>query len=204
MGQQPVERESGRHWHNHITSGQLIFGNGSSAYGYAATSTGPVQSLPAYITVHGGQADGSGGDVEILGGNPAQVGKGGTIYLTAGIGSGNPGTGGDGGDIVLTPGSSAYGATGIVKVMANNIQIGGETLTDPGVSGTFGLLEANQTWTGTNTFSKGTAATTTVNFGEMGAATSKVCFNTKTSSGLDMHFYFNDSFQMVTGSGSCQ
>jgi hypothetical protein len=73
----------------------------------------------------------------------------------------------------------------------------------PDADGTFGLLQANQKWTGNNTFSKGPSATTTVNFGEMGDATSHTCFNTKNTDGADISFYFVGT-SMVVESNTCQ
>jgi hypothetical protein len=68
---------------------------------------------------------------------------------------------------------------------------GDSQLTVPDASGTIGLREADQTWAGTNTFSKGDNATTTVNFGLQGAVNgSHVCFNTKNTDGEDISFYF--------------
>lgn len=73
----------------------------------------------------------------------------------------------------------------------------------PDFSGTFGLLEATQKWTGVNTFSAGASATTTVNFGEMGDATSHVCFNTKNTDGDDISFFFVGT-SMVVENNACQ
>ena len=69
-------------------------------------------------------------------------------------------------------------------------------------SGIFALLESNQTWSGENTFSKGASATTTVNFGEVGDASSHACFNTKNTDGDDISFYFVGT-QMVVENNSC-
>jgi hypothetical protein len=73
----------------------------------------------------------------------------------------------------------------------------------PDGGGTFGIIEANQKWTGTNTFSKGTG-TTTMTFGTLGDTSSKVCFNTKNSAGQDASFYINNDFQMVISPSLCQ
>lgn len=80
---------------------------------------------------------------------------------------------------------------------------GNPIFTFPDYSGTFGLLEATQTWTGDNTFSKGASATTTVNFGEIGDATSHSCFNTKNTDGQDISFYFVGT-AMVVENNACQ
>lgn len=75
--------------------------------------------------------------------------------------------------------------------------------TFPDFSGTLGLLEAGQTWSGENTFSKGASATTTVTFGELGDSSSKTCFNTKNTAGDDISFYFVGT-TMVVESNVCQ
>ena len=72
----------------------------------------------------------------------------------------------------------------------------------PSYSGTFGLLETSQIWTGNNTFSKGTG-TTTVNFGTIGDSTSHVCFNTKNTDGDDISFFFVGT-SMVVENNACQ
>ena len=72
----------------------------------------------------------------------------------------------------------------------------------PNTDGTFGLLEADQTWTGNNTFSKGTG-TTTVNFGTMGDVTSHACFNTKNTDGQDVSFYIVGT-SIVVEANACQ
>lgn len=52
--------------------------------------------------------------------------------------------------------------------------------------------------------SRGASATTTVNFGEVGSATSKACFNTKNVSGADISFYFNAANALVVESNLCR
>jgi len=59
------------------------------------------------------------------------------------------------------------------------------TLTFPDLSGRVAVLEADQKWTGANTFDQGPTGTTTVNFGHMASSTSHVCFNTKNTDGAD-------------------
>jgi hypothetical protein len=73
----------------------------------------------------------------------------------------------------------------------------------PDASGTFGLLQANQAWTGANTFAQSPIGTTTVNFGQMGSSTSHVCFNTKNTDGQDISFFFVGT-SMVVESNVCQ
>jgi|SRR6266545_3512806 hypothetical protein len=68
--------------------------------------------------------------------------------------------------------------------------------------GTFGILEIDQTWTGNNTFSKGTG-TTTVTFGTLGDTSSKVCFNTKNTNGQDVSFFIVGT-SIVVQSNVCQ
>ena len=52
--------------------------------------------------------------------------------------------------------------------------------------------------------SQGASATTTVNFGEVGSATSKACFNTKNVAGSDISFYFNAANALVVESNLCR
>lgn len=58
----------------------------------------------------------------------------------------------------------------------------------PNESDTLSLLEANQSWTGSNTFNMGPAATTTVSFGQIGSTTSRVCFNANIQTGMTYPF----------------
>ena len=73
----------------------------------------------------------------------------------------------------------------------------------PDYNGTFGLLEANQNWTGANTFDQGPVGTTTVNFGHMGSSTSHVCFNTKNTDGQDVSFFIVGT-SIVVEANACQ
>jgi hypothetical protein len=98
---------------------------------------------------------------------------------------------------------SATGGNGQARLKLNQLTQE-RSYSFPDADGTFGLLEANQTWTGDNTFSKGASATTTVTFGTLGDTSSKVCFNTKNSAGQDASFYINNDFQLVIASGTCQ
>jgi hypothetical protein len=66
-----------------------------------------------------------------------------------------------------------------------------------------GLLEADQIWSGGNTFSKGASATTTINLGEIGDATSHACFNTKNTDGQDVSFYIVGT-SIVVENNLCQ
>jgi hypothetical protein len=52
--------------------------------------------------------------------------------------------------------------------------------------------------------SSGASATTTVNFGTVGSATSKACFNTKNVSGDDISFYFNAANGLVVEGNLCR
>ena len=122
---------------------------------------------------------GNGGDVVLLGGNKAGTGIGGLIKLKNG--------------------SSVQFATLNTSLLASS----DKTFQFPNLSGTFGLLEANQTWSGDNAFSKGTSATTTVMFGEPGDLSSKACFNTKNTDGNDISFYFVGT-TMVVEDNVCQ
>src|SRR3990167_3185445 len=92
---------------------------------------------------------------------------------------------------ITMPASGRYAFFGPQPaILDTNSLTADRDFTFPNVSGTFGLLEVDQTWSGANTFSKGASATTTVNFGEIGDSTSHACFNTKNTDGNDISFYF--------------
>jgi len=87
-------------------------------------------------------------------------------------------------------------ANGILKF--DQLSSTDKVFTFPNFSGTLGLLEIDQTWSGTNTFSKGASATTTVDFGTLGDATSRACFNTKDAvTGGDVSFYIANGAMVV-------
>jgi hypothetical protein len=97
-----------------------------------------------------------------------------------------------------------FGETSAGAILDLNALTSDRTLTVPNASGTFGLLQAAQTWSGTNTFNQGASATTTVNFGQMGSSTSHVCFNTKDAvTGNDVSFYIANG-AMVVENNSCR
>jgi hypothetical protein len=73
----------------------------------------------------------------------------------------------------------------------------------PDFSGTLGVLEADQTWTGANTFDQGSIGTATINFGHMGSSTSHVCFNTKNTDGQDVSFFIVGT-SIVVEANVCQ
>jgi hypothetical protein len=108
-------------------------------------------------------------------------------------------------DVATNTLSIYKGNTGVHGALLLDIDalIGGKTLTFRDLSGTVSLLEADQTWTGNNTFSKGTAATTTVNIGELGDVTSHACFNTKNTDGQDVSFYIVGT-SIVVEANVCQ
>ena len=181
--------------------------------------------------IHGGPAGLNGGNVTItneadypdgvfsgggdLEGGTIQSSNGGAEggAVSAGRAEWTSGTGWKGGDVRLIPGPVSgtpgapgkilFGSFGVEASFDLNSLSTERTFSFPDISGTFGLLEVDQKWTGTNTFSKGTAATTTVNFGEMGDATSHVCFNTKNTDGQDISFYFVGT-SMVVENNACQ
>lgn len=78
-----------------------------------------------------------------------------------------------------------YNAVGIG---ANSVVLGNDSITTTALKGNVGV----GTTTPTTKFhvTSGASATTTVNFGEVGSATSKSCFNTKNTAGTDISFYF--------------
>jgi hypothetical protein len=167
-----------------------------------------------------GSGDGQGGDVTVEAGQGGDTGNGGSADVTGGDGGPNGGNGGSvliragtpqggnnnsGGDIVITGGDglAVNSSGGNVSIRSGSKTGSGEIgviqfssgganrlFKFPNFSGVFGLVEADQTWTGTNTFNKGASATTTVNFGMIGDATSRACFNTKdAATGGDVSFY---------------
>ncbi|OGC80570.1 hypothetical protein A2943_03515 [Candidatus Adlerbacteria bacterium RIFCSPLOWO2_01_FULL_51_16] len=105
---------------------------------------------------------------------------------------------------ITMPASGRYAFFGPQPaILDTNSLTADRDFTFPNVSGTFGLLEVDQTWSGANTFSKGASATTTVNFGEIGDSTSHACFNTKNTDGNDISFYFVGT-SMVVENNICQ
>ncbi len=173
------------------------FGNGTGPGGRLDLSAGKGGN-----TGDGGQAELDGGESGENGGN------GGLVFIQGGVA--RPGSGGNGGNIEILPGQArGTGSPGVVKVYSplaggtagvlnfNLITTADKTFTFPNFSGTFGLLENNQAWTGTNTFNQGATGTTTVNFGQMGSSTSHACFNTKNTDGNDISFYFVGTSMVV-------
>lgn len=86
----------------------------------------------------------------------------------------------------------------------------GTTLTDAFATERMRITSTGNVGIGTTTpysrfhVSRGASATTTVNFGEVGSATSKACFNTKNTSGADISFYFNAANALVIESNLCR
>lgn len=126
----------------------------------------------------GGVNGGVGGDFDTTAGDGTGNNGGGDIHLFAGTGGAGGGNGGivtiqggqtsggnsNGGDIILNPGaSSGTGTKGTVKIKdptsliqalfnTSFLTTSDKTFTFPNFSGTFGLLEANQIWSGLNKF----------------------------------------------------
>jgi hypothetical protein len=179
----------------------LLPGGTSSHIVLKAGAAPSIDPTPQSVYISAGNRDSDGED-------------GGDVVLTAGNGFG-----GNGGDVILTIGDLAgplSEAARIGRVVIDGGGASGDAAFDtskiyqdsekvysfPDFSGTFGLLEAVQKWTGINTFSRGASATTTVNFGEMGDVSSKTCFNTKNTEGVDISFYFVGT-QMVVENNPC-
>ncbi len=169
-------------------------------------------------------ATSGGGEVDIEGGPGGDVGNGGFAQLLGGAGGVSSGNGGDalvasgnalsssgaGGNVRFEASCNSMGtncgqfvfrndgtvANGILKF--DQLSSTDKVFTFPNFSGTLGLLEIDQTWSGTNTFSKGASATTTVDFGTIGDATSRACFNTKDAvTGGDVSFYIANGAMVV-------
>lgn len=135
-------------------TGGLTSGNGGlvaiSAGNAVGSGNGGVASL---ASGKGGITSGDGGRLELFGGSAqGGNGNGGDVLLLAGLANGT----GDKGKIIIQDGSIANAA---VLDTANLTTNPFTTFAFPDFSGTFGLLEANQTWNGLNLFEAGSNST---------------------------------------------
>lgn len=108
---------------------------------------------------NGANPNNQGGYLEIVGGDDS-MGLGGGITIKAGNGLTEGGgniilDAGNGGNVEIHPG----GPTGLVKIFDSVLWASNQTFTFPNSSGTFSLLEADQTWSGLNKFEAGTNST---------------------------------------------
>lgn len=171
-----------------------------------------LQGGSVHVQNEGGYTGLLGGETVIEGGG---VGSGGDFATGAGIAFKSgfwDGSDWIGGSMEITPG---MGNDQRGYVMFNDPQTGNKANINtslltvdhlysfPDSTGTFGLLESNQTWVGLNTFNAGSNATTTVNFGAAGSGNSKVCFNTKNTTGGNISFYFVGT-SMVVENNPCK
>ncbi len=183
------------------------FLEGENAAGIS-TENPPPDVNATSIRIFGGEATGNGSGASLLfsaGNSLDGVGSGGIVEIDSG---------GPDGDIILysyrdttlmLPDGKLrlnYGNQTQGQIVVNGQDTGG-TFAFPNNSGTFGLLEADQTWSGVNVFSQGPTATTTFTIGQIGSTTSKACFNTKNTAGDDISFYFVGT-SMVVESNVCQ
>lgn len=110
---------------------------------------------------YGGSVTGDGGNIDIESGAATGDGNGGQLSLSAGWGGESTG---NGGDLTLQAGrAQGTGTNGNVQIINPTNFIGAifdtsllsttnKIFAFPNFSGTFGLLEASQTWTGLNKF----------------------------------------------------
>jgi|SRR3989344_3130727 len=164
-------------------TGSATNGNGGNFEVVTGQGDGPDNSGGTISLYAGNTLDGQfGGQLQMHGANYGGIG-GGDIELNAGHGAVGgsigivAGSGGTAGGIILTAGSGATTAesgiklnpgSGPLKIIKSDygailgissITGSDKTFTFPNFSGTFGLLEANQTWTGLNKFEAGSNST---------------------------------------------
>lgn len=187
-----------------IRSGNLgIQGGDLGASDEAAFSNG-LYAGAAFIGGGGVQTDNgfaSPGTIEMIGGKWENgIGwTGGDLRISAGSAG-----------LLLGSGTTINGKISLVNHLdidaildVSSLLGGDKTYTFPNRSGTFGLLEADQVWSGANTFNQGPTATTTFTIGQIGSTTSRSCFNTKNTTGDDISFYFVGT-SMVVESNTCR
>jgi hypothetical protein len=148
-------------------SGDLSLGdtNGGGHHIYGVNAPNGSGSPGGSISIRGGAGSSSGGNIEILSGNggdgSAGQGNGGNLYLIGGdAGGGNA----NGGNVEFKTGlKTGSGQDGVFRFWNldrssygnldfSSITSPGKTFSFPNTSGTFGLLEAAQTFTGLNKF----------------------------------------------------
>lgn len=155
----------------------------SSALIEVGTPEGSFNGIGAFLAMVAGHGEGTGhgGDLTLAAGSNLESGNGGDAFLGGGNGGGSGGNGGNvlirggisnfgsgnGGDILLTTGRGGgangriilTGSGGRAILNANSIPSSDKIFTFPNLSGTFPLLEANQTFTGLNKFEAATSST---------------------------------------------
>ena len=182
---------------SYLSSNGIVMTGKFSPVADSITVSQPPPGFPGVsLLLQGGVSEGSqnAGDLQLYGGYAGGSGNGGNVILRAGVSA----SGGSIGRIFLQNAVNGINTElNIEGLSADNI------LTIPNTSGKLGLLEANQTWSGTNTFSKAATGTSTVNFGTIGSSTSHACFNTKNTVGSDISFYFVGT-NMVVESNTCK
>jgi hypothetical protein len=115
----------------------------------------------------GGTTSGNGGSVSVTAGSAHGIGNGGSFEVQGG---GGGDVSGNGGNISFWPGQAQVGLNGhveivnptsLLKAIFDTTSLAGDdrTFTFPNTSGTFGLLQANQTWSGLNKFEASTNST---------------------------------------------
>lgn len=154
---------------------QLISGNGLgtglggalnfAAGGGGATGNGGELNIDSGAS---GATSGNGGNISVTAGSSQTNGDGGRVDIQAG---GGGETSGNGGDIDLLPGiAEGTGTNGKVTFRdpssfltaifdTSILASANKTFTFPNFSGTFGLLEVGQTWSGLNKFEASTNST---------------------------------------------
>lgn len=135
-----------------------------------------IGSPLALIAGHG-EAGGHGGDLTLSAGGNFETGNGGDAFLLGGNAAGNGGNvliqggipeSGKGGDVILSTVSGSGGdgriilahiGSGQAILDVNSLSSPDKTYSFPNLSGTFSLLEADQTFTGLNKFESSTSST---------------------------------------------
>ncbi len=154
----------------YLTAGSAQGMNSGGGDIFLITGDGSGSVVAGSINVFAGNANGTanGGDFQVqLGAGGLTSGNGGEFHLTAGSARGGNS---NGGDFLFEAGQkNGSGRNGLFlfedggthnrAILDTGSLLGSRTFTFPNASGTFGLLEANQTWNGLNTFEASTNST---------------------------------------------
>lgn len=146
-------------------AGQAENASGGDIVFYGADGRGSGQGSTIRMSAGTGGTIGPGGHLFFQAGSGGQTsGNGGLVQFNAGNASGGNS---NGGDIIFAAGQkSGTGTNGTFKFSAQSgtgildlSLVANKTFTFPNVSGTFGLLQADQTWSGLNKFEADTNST---------------------------------------------
>lgn len=179
--------------------------NGSPITLYGATGNGTGIGSTISLLAGNGGATGDGGPLSLQAGNGGQTsGKGGSITFNAGSANGGNS---DGGNISFQAGAkSGSGSNGTIKFYnpqsgtpivldLASINTSDKTFTFPNTSGTFGLLESGQTWSGLNKFEASSNSTVYV-----GSSTKSGCIALGDSTGSGIYYITINSGTLTASS----